>query len=241
MYRTPKAIAAAIARTAATADDDQDGATDEDWLNGFDDDGDGQVDEDFAAISKQMFASQYTDYGSASIQIYPNHNPLNLHVRQESYAWEEDRFDDFIGAEFYITNRGNDVLEDMYLGFFADGDAGSRDVDNYFEDDGAALYPQSGGLHGPRSGVAGYRVLLRRRRRRGANRRLLRHHVPRITRSTPLAKWDRSAWASRPTRTSRDKPPTKTAATRPTISSATSSWHPRPSSAMRPSAVTTAC
>ena len=140
VYRTSEGSRGGSRAPAETADDDQDGMIDEDWLNGFDDDFDGQIDEDFAAISKQMFASQYTDYGTASIQIYPNHNPLNLHVRQESYQWEEDRFDDFVGAVFYITNDGNDVLEDVYIGFFADGDAGSRDVDNYFEDDGAALY-----------------------------------------------------------------------------------------------------
>ncbi len=140
VYRTAEGMRGGSRAPAATADDDQDGSIDEDWLNGYDDDGDGQIDEDFAAISKQMFASQYTDYGTSSIQIYPNHNPLSLHVRQESYEWEEDRFDDFIGAVFYITNRGRDTLENMYIGFFADGDAGSRDVDNYYEDDGAALY-----------------------------------------------------------------------------------------------------
>jgi len=140
VYRTAEGTRGGSRAPAPTADDDQDGEIDEDWLNGFDDDLDGQVDEDFAAVSKQMFASQYTDYGTASIQIYPNHNPLSLHVRQESYQWEEDRFDDFVGAVFYITNRGNEILEDVFIGFFADGDAGSRDVDNYFEDDGAALY-----------------------------------------------------------------------------------------------------
>ena len=139
VYRTAEGQRGGSRAPSLTADDDRDGEVDEDWLNGFDDDGDGLVDEDFAAISKQMFACQYTDFGTASIQIYPNHNPLNLHVRQESYQWEEDRFDDFVGCVFYITNRGNDVLEDMYIGFFADGDAGARDVDNYFEDDGAAL------------------------------------------------------------------------------------------------------
>ncbi len=140
VYRSAEGLRGGSRAPALTADDDQDGMTDEDWLNGYDDDLDGQIDEDFAAVSKQMFASQYTDFGTSSIQIYPNHNPLNLHVRQESYQWEEDRFDDFVGAVFYITNRGTETLEDMYIGFFADGDAGARDVDNYFEDDGAALH-----------------------------------------------------------------------------------------------------
>jgi hypothetical protein len=86
-----------------------------------------------------MFSLQYTDNTPTSIQIYPEHNPLNLHIRQESYQWEEDRFDDFIGANFWITNIGTDVLEDMFIGFFADGDAGSRQTENYWEDDASGF------------------------------------------------------------------------------------------------------
>jgi hypothetical protein len=138
VYRTAEGQRDGARIPSPLADDDGDGTIDEDWLNGFDDDMDTKIDEDFAAVSKQMFSCQYTDYGTSSIQIWPEHNPLFLHVRQESYAWEEDRFDDFIGMVFYITNRGTDVLEDMYVGFFADGDAGDRDAENYWEDDGAA-------------------------------------------------------------------------------------------------------
>jgi hypothetical protein len=60
-------------------------------------------------------------------------------VRQESYQWEEDRFDDFIGMQFHVTNIGNDVLQEVYIGFFTDGDAGDRDTENYFEDDGTGF------------------------------------------------------------------------------------------------------
>jgi hypothetical protein len=117
------------------ADDDKDGLIDEDWLNGHDDDGDGLIDEDYAAISKQMFSCWYTDNQPVAIQIFPEHNPLNLHIRQESYQWEEDRYDDFVGVQFWITNIGTEILEDLYIGFFADGDAGPRGGDNYWEDD----------------------------------------------------------------------------------------------------------
>ncbi|HEX6792144.1 MAG TPA: hypothetical protein VF247_12605 [Candidatus Krumholzibacteria bacterium] len=139
MYRASEGSRGGNRRPSATADDDRDGTIDEDWLNGYDDDGDGEIDEDFSAISKQMFSCQYTDYESSSTQIYPQHNPLHLHVRQESYQWEEDRFDDFVGAQFYITNTGNDVLSDLYIGFFADGDAGPREAENYWEDDGTGF------------------------------------------------------------------------------------------------------
>lgn len=141
MYRAAEGDRNGNRRPSNAADDDGDDLIDEDWLNGHDDDEDGLVDEDFAAVSKQMFVCQYTDDQPASTQIYPQHNPLGLHVRQESYQWEEDRFDDFVGANFWITNRSEDVLVDVYIGFFCDGDAGSRDEDNYWEDDATGFLP----------------------------------------------------------------------------------------------------
>jgi hypothetical protein len=116
-------------------DDDGDGVADEEWLDGRDNDVDGLVDEDFAAISNQMFSCWYTDNQPIAFEIFPEHNPLNILVRQESYQWENDRFDDFVGIEYEIFNIGDDVLEDVYVGFFADCDAGPRSRDGYWEDD----------------------------------------------------------------------------------------------------------
>jgi hypothetical protein len=116
------------------ADDDGDGQIDEDWLNGRDDDMDGMIDEDYAAISKQMFSCWYTDDQPYILDIYPEHEPLPILIRQESYQWEDDRFDDFVGIEFKITNIGTEMLENVYLGLFIDADVGPRDA-NYWEDD----------------------------------------------------------------------------------------------------------
>ncbi len=125
------------------ADDDFDGLIDEDWLDGHDNDGDGLVDEDFAAISRQMLTCRYTDNEPTSRQINPQHNPLNILVRQESYQWDGDRFDDFVGVEYQITNIGNETLEDIYIGMFVDADAGPRNRGNYWDDDlaGRILVP----------------------------------------------------------------------------------------------------
>ncbi len=135
IYRSSEGARGGNRLPSPDADDDKDGTIDEDWLNGRDDDEDGQIDEDFAAVSKQMFSCWYTDDQPVSTQIYPEHNPLGLKIRQESYQWEEDRFDDFVGVEFYITNIGNNILEDLFIGFFADCDAGPLETDNYYEDD----------------------------------------------------------------------------------------------------------
>lgn len=139
MYRSGEGATGGIRLPSPAADDDRDGRTDEDWLNGHDDDGDLAVDEDFAAVSRQMFTCQYADDEPGSVQEFPNHNPLRLHVRQESYQWDEDRFDDFIGVEFHITNTGTDILEDVYIGFFVDGDVGQRGTENYWEDDASGF------------------------------------------------------------------------------------------------------
>ncbi|MFQ5510937.1 MAG: hypothetical protein ACE5EO_03725 [Candidatus Krumholzibacteriia bacterium] len=143
LYRAAEGAKGGNRLPSPDADDDKDGLVDEDWLNGRDDDLDGAIDEDFAAVSKQMFSCWYTDDQPAALQINPTHNPLNILVRQESYQWEEDRFDDFVGIEYHITNIGSAILQDLYMGFFADCDAGSRDLEEYYEDDatGRAFIP----------------------------------------------------------------------------------------------------
>jgi hypothetical protein len=135
VYKTHETAKGGNRPPSAGEDDDGDGLVDEDYLDGYDNDGDGLVDEDFAAISTLMMACKYRDNEPVSRDIYPQHNPLNLLVRQESYQWDADRYDDFIGVKYYITNIGDDVLENVYVGFFVDGDAGPRTRSNYWDDD----------------------------------------------------------------------------------------------------------
>lgn len=125
------------------ADDDGDGMIDEEWLDGHDNDADGLIDEDFAAISEDMQSCWYTDDQAGITQIYPEHHPMNLLVRQRSFQWSDTEFNQFVGFDYTITNTGTQVLEDVYIGVFVDGDAGHRDTPNYYDDDGTdfASYP----------------------------------------------------------------------------------------------------
>ncbi len=107
-------------------DDDKDGLVNEDPKNGKDDDGDGKIDEDYAAIGNQDFRCLYTDYSPQAIEAYPDHEPLHIDVVQETFQWEDEAVDDFIGFQFTITNTGVAPLDDIYLGFFADPDCGPR-------------------------------------------------------------------------------------------------------------------
>lgn len=138
VYRSSEGAEGGNRAPSVFADDDEDGRVDEDRLDGYDNDLDGLVDEDYASISRLMMTCRYSDMEPVSKQIYPEHNPLNILVYQESYQWDTDRFDDFIGIEFHITNMGDDILEDVFVGMFVDADAGPRDRSNYWEDDMAA-------------------------------------------------------------------------------------------------------
>lgn len=117
-------------RSRALFDDDADGRTDEDPLNGSDDDGDGRIDEDFGHSAQQLLAAGYRDDRPEAVNyVYPSgepHQPLGLAVHQETYAWSVPDADAFAGLHFVVTNRGTQVLRSLYLGFLANLDSRQR-------------------------------------------------------------------------------------------------------------------
>lgn len=119
-----------------TPDDDGDGETDEEFHNGKDDDGDSRIDEDYAAFAQQMYSCEYWDYTEEGRNFNPEHRPMNLRVRQNSYQWATEGSNEFVGFDFEIINDGFEVLRQVYLGFFVDSDAGPKDHDSYWTDDG---------------------------------------------------------------------------------------------------------
>jgi len=125
--------------SATGGDDDGDGRINEDFLNGFDDDGDGDVDEDYAAISQQMFSTEYWDNTDEAQAQYAEHRPLNLRIRQKSFAWSTEGANEFIGFDYVVLNQGWEVLRQIYLGYFVDSDAGLKSADDYYTDDGGEL------------------------------------------------------------------------------------------------------
>jgi hypothetical protein len=121
-------------------DDDRDGLVDEDPLNGRDDDGDGSIDEDYAAISQQMLSCEYWDYTDEARAQYAEHRPLNVRIRQESYAWSSEGTNEFVGFDYKVINDGFETLRRVYLGFFVDSDVGPKENPNRHVDDGGAYY-----------------------------------------------------------------------------------------------------
>ncbi len=121
-------------------DDDNDGRVDEDWLNGYDDDLDGLVDEDFAQIGNQMFVCTMYDNTPLTLELYPDHQPMNLRIIQRTFNWQEASADDMVAFEYQITNVGSQTIEDVYLGFMVDCDIGNRERTDGGIDDLAGSY-----------------------------------------------------------------------------------------------------
>jgi hypothetical protein len=122
------------------ADDDEDGLVDEELLDGYDNDEDGLIDEDFGQVGNQMMVCTMYDNTRIAQEQLPDHTPLNIKVIQSVYAWENDDADDFVGFEFEITNIGVAAIEEVYIGFFADPDIGSRTRPGRAEDDMAGSF-----------------------------------------------------------------------------------------------------
>jgi len=139
VYRSREGAPGGKRMPSPQANDDGDGEINEDRLDGHDNDGDGMIDEDFAGISDQMFSRWYTDDQPEALLSFPDHRPLHIEVFEKSYQWTDPEFDDFVGFDFVIKNIGFDTIDDVYIGYFLDGDAGSRSTDYYWEDDRARL------------------------------------------------------------------------------------------------------
>jgi hypothetical protein len=162
-------------------DDDSDGLTDEDRLDGIDNDLDTLIDEDYAAFSDEMFACAYFD--TIPVENHPPGDPhvsLSLEVYETSYAWSAPRIDDFVRIRYEVKNIGDAVLDDVYLGFMVDPDVGPGEADQFYVDDRVAFidkevpevpvqehvrlqmaycYDEPGGLDGDWDGHVGFLVL----------------------------------------------------------------------------------
>jgi hypothetical protein len=123
------------------ADPDKDG----DVVPGsFDDDGDGKEDEDTNARGAQEWFTAYADtcrdcLASPDVDGF---TPLGVRIVQHTYQWPETFRDDFLILEYFVTNIGNEVLNDVWLATFFDfdaqiesqGTAGSEDDITFFID-----------------------------------------------------------------------------------------------------------
>lgn len=93
---------------APNPDDDHDGRTDEDQLDGIDNDGDGKVDEDFKAIGDNMAVVE--------TGFQPPDTTLELTFHQECYAWSLPHIENMVIVNLRVVNSGRVTLRDVRLG-----------------------------------------------------------------------------------------------------------------------------
>jgi hypothetical protein len=75
------------------------------------------------AVSHRDFIAEFTDtnrVAPSTGQPIPNHTPLGLRVRLESYAWNFPFADGFVILSYTITNVSATPLESLYVGLWAD-------------------------------------------------------------------------------------------------------------------------
>jgi len=111
---------------SARPDDDNDGRTDEDCLDGVDNDGDGRIDEDFAAIGDEMVVAECTTTPD-SAPILGDGQPADgcaVSLHQECYAWSLTHIDGMAALALTVRNTGSVALDGIRVGavFDRDGD-----------------------------------------------------------------------------------------------------------------------
>jgi hypothetical protein len=74
------------------------------------------------AISHQDFVAEYSDTSTRLLsgEVIPDHNPLGIAVRQESYAWNFPFADFFVIMNYWIKNVSNKTIENVYVGLWTD-------------------------------------------------------------------------------------------------------------------------
>ena len=89
-------------------DDDRDGRTDEDRLDGLDNDGDDRIDEDFAAIGDEMWVTEFTNAAPGAF--------VQLLFHLETYAWSLPHINRAVMVGLEIENTGLLPLHDVRVG-----------------------------------------------------------------------------------------------------------------------------
>ncbi|MCK5685542.1 hypothetical protein KAJ27_15530, partial [bacterium] len=83
------------------------------------------------AISHQDFITRFSDNKNVI-----NHNPLEIDIYLESYAWNYSFADAFVILNYHIINTGVNTLENVYAGIWADASVGNMNYTSRYEPGG---------------------------------------------------------------------------------------------------------
>ena len=86
------------------------------------------------AISHQDIISDFSDYGSSidDGQGIPNHTPLGLDIRLESYAWNYSYADAFVILNYTFNNVSQDTIKNIYAGIWTDPSVANFNYTDYY-------------------------------------------------------------------------------------------------------------
>ena len=86
------------------------------------------------AISHQDILANFSDYGESynDGQGIPNHSPLGIDIRLESYAWNYSYADAFVILNYTFTNVSQDTIENIYAGIWADPSVANFNYTDYY-------------------------------------------------------------------------------------------------------------
>jgi len=90
------------------------------------------------AISHQDMIVDFKDYGaevSDGLGI-PNHNPLGLDIRLESYAWNYSYADAFVILNYTFKNQSENIINDLYAGIWVDPSIANFNYTDYYSPGG---------------------------------------------------------------------------------------------------------
>ncbi len=83
------------------------------------------------AVSEQDLICQYSDTLTEGVPAdffnFRPHIPLHVEMTQRSYAWSYAYAEDFVIFDFGIYNMSDNILNDVYIGLYIDGDVGIGD------------------------------------------------------------------------------------------------------------------
>ena len=86
------------------------------------------------AISHQDMSATFRDYGETVFDnlLIPNHIPLGLDIRLDSYAWNYAYADAFVILNYTFKNVSEDTINDLYAGIWVDPSVANFNYTDYY-------------------------------------------------------------------------------------------------------------
>ena len=114
------------------------------------------------AISHQDMIIDFKDYGgeiSDNLGI-PNHNPLGLDIRLESYAWNYSYVDAFVILNYTFKNQSENIINDLYAGIWVDPSIANFNYTDYYTPGGGFTWYDNLNGYDESSDLSGFQEIL---------------------------------------------------------------------------------